>query len=149
MVWTSPPAATMVAEFNTAFDRDIPNEQMTADDFGVGDEPMLFGLIAEEFKELQEARAAGDLDGVIDALQDLKYVIYGYELRMGISSEDHFAEVHAANMRKLGPDGKPIYRDDGKILKPEGWTGPDHAKVRATVEQTGGIFMEAGTSTVH
>lgn len=40
-----------------------------------------------------------------------------------------FDEVHAANMRKLGPDGKPIYRADGKNIKPAGWVGPNHRRI--------------------
>lgn len=132
-IWIDVPAATLVAQFNQAFGNEIRNTPMTAEDIGEGDEPMLAGLIAEEYNEFQEARARGDLLGMIDALQDLKYVIYGYELRMGISSEEHFAEVHEANMRKLGPDGKPIRREDGKIIKPEGWVGPDHQAILDTI----------------
>jgi predicted HAD superfamily Cof-like phosphohydrolase len=67
-------------------------------------------------------------------------VIYGAELALGIHSDDHFEEVHGANMRKLGPDGKPIYREDGKVLKPEGWTGPDHAKILADLQRFDSMY---------
>jgi predicted HAD superfamily Cof-like phosphohydrolase len=139
-VWIDTPAATLVADFNQAFGNEIANQPMSQDDIGTELEEMLFGLIGEEMDELSDARQARDLLGIIDALQDLKYVIYGYELRLGISSEEHFAEVHYANMRKLGPDGKPIRRDDGKIIKPEGWTGPDHGELLAQIAERGCIF---------
>lgn len=139
-IWIDEPAANLVADFNQRMGYEIANTPMTEDDFETGDEEMLFGLVAEEFIELNEAREARDLAKFIDAFQDLKYVIYGYELRMGIASEEHFAEVHAANMRKFGIDGKPILREDGKILKPEGWTGPDHQAVLAAVEERGCIY---------
>src|SRR5690606_39786070 len=93
----------------------IADTPMTADDIGTEQECMLFSLIDEEFCELSDARQNRDLIGIIDALQDLKYVIYGYELRLGIATEEHFNEVHEANIRKFGPDGQPIRREDGKI----------------------------------
>lgn len=58
--------------------------------------------------------------GVADALVDMLYVIYGACLEFGINADAVFDEVHKSNMSKLGADGKPIYREDGKVLK-----GPD------------------------
>lgn len=55
-----------------------------------------------------------------DALVDLLYVIYGACLELGIDADAVFDEIHKSNMSKLGADGKPIYREDGKVLK-----GPD------------------------
>lgn len=139
-IWIDKPAATLVAEFNVAFENELANQPMSADDIGTDLECMLKSLIDEEYDEFIVAREAHDLEGVIDALQDLKYVIYGYELRLGIATEEHFAEVHSANMRKLGPDGKPIRRADGKIIKPEGWTGPDHGALIDAIEDRGCIY---------
>lgn len=119
----------LVAEFHEAFNHPVSQNLITPSDLTSDLGKLRQGLIAEEFNELIEAWDGGDVLGVIDALQDLKYVIYGTELALGIASEPHFMEVHAANMNKLGPDGKPIYREDGKVLKPEGWTGPDHQRV--------------------
>lgn len=85
-------------------------------------------LIREEAEELFSAPTMED---EVDALADLVYVCYGMAIEMGVDLDDVISEVHAANMRKLGPDGKPIYRDDGKILKPEGWEGPDIGAVLA------------------
>ena len=103
---------------------------------------MRMSLIAEEFAELvgavygQAARAEiessyrravaaddGTRDTVetADALADLIYVIYGMALETGIDLASVLAEVQRSNMSKLGADGKPVYREDGKVLK-----GPDY-----------------------
>ena len=103
---------------------------------------MRMSLIAEEFSELvgavygQAARAEiessyrravaaddGTRDTVetADALADLIYVIYGMALETGIDLPSVLAEVQRSNMSKLGADGKPVYREDGKVLK-----GPDY-----------------------
>lgn len=62
---------------------------------------------------------------VADALADIDYVVEGSRLAFGIDGAPIAAEVHRSNMAKLGPDGKPIIRPDGKRLKPPGWTPPD------------------------
>jgi predicted HAD superfamily Cof-like phosphohydrolase len=62
-------------------------------------------------------------------LADIHYVTFGADLAFGFPSERVFAEVHAANMRKAGPDGKVLRRADGKITKPVGWRPADVAKV--------------------
>lgn len=62
-----------------------------------------------------------------DALADLIYVIYGMALETGISLESVLGQVQASNMSKLGADGKPIYREDGKVLKGPGFFEPDIA----------------------
>jgi predicted HAD superfamily Cof-like phosphohydrolase len=66
-----------------------------------------------------------DLVGVADALGDLDYVVNGAALEHGIDLPAVTAEIHRSNMTKLGPDGKPIYREDGKILKGEGYEQPN------------------------
>lgn len=111
---------------------------------------MRTGLIAEEFAELTgavygaAARAeiekawarARELDDATrdtveaaDALADLVYVIYGMALETGIDLAAVLAEVQRSNMSKLGEDGKPIYRADGKVLKGPGYFRPDVAGV--------------------
>jgi predicted HAD superfamily Cof-like phosphohydrolase len=108
-------------------------------------------LIAEEFFELLEACGivpeldeGGDVGGLVasviehakpvvdlakfaDACGDLDYVVEGARIEFGIDGAPVASAIHAANMAKLGPDGKPIRRADGKSLKPEGWTPPDIA----------------------
>lgn len=88
-------------------------------------------LIEEELVELADALNDGDPVAVLDALTDLQYVLDGAYLSLGFAhvKDAALAEVHASNMRKLGPDGKPILRSDGKILKPAGWSPPDLGRV--------------------
>mgnify|MGYP000311711871 CR=1 FL=1 len=74
-------------------------------------------LIEEELDELKEAIANDDLVEVADALADLLYVVYGAGAAFGINLDACFHEVHSSNMSKLGEDGKPIYREDGKVMK--------------------------------
>lgn len=71
---------------------------------------------------------ARDTVEAADALADLVYVTYGMALESGISLPAVLAEVQASNMSKLGEDGKPIYREDGKVLKGPGFSPPDVAR---------------------
>jgi Uncharacterized protein conserved in bacteria len=82
-------------------------------------------LIDEEFKELQEAIAEGDIVGVADALTDILYVVYGAGATFGIDLDATYKEVHRSNMSKLDESGKPIYREDGKVLKGKNYSPPD------------------------
>ena len=84
-------------------------------------------LIEEELGEFKDAilSADGTLVDVADALSDLLYVVYGAGHSFGIDLDDCFAEVHRSNMSKLGEDGKPIYREDGKVLKGPNFSEPD------------------------
>ena len=78
-------------------------------------------LIEEELEEFKEAIENKDVVGVADALTDILYVTYGAGAAFGIDLDKCFEEVHNSNMSKLDRDGRPIYREDGKILK-----GPDY-----------------------
>lgn len=78
-------------------------------------------LIEEELTELKEAIENKDLVEVADALTDILYVTYGAGAAFGIDLDKCFKEVHNSNMSKLNRDGRPIYREDGKIMK-----GPDY-----------------------
>ena len=84
-------------------------------------------LISEEFDELREAiyTKEGTLVDVADALSDLLYVVYGAGHAFGIDLDKCFEEVHNSNMSKLDENGKPIYREDGKILKGSNFREPD------------------------
>ena|SRR5687768_628761 len=110
----------MVREFHEAFGVVNPDKPGFPDD-EVRD--LRLRLIDEEFIELWNAERSEDLVGVADALTDMAYVIYGMALQYGIDLDACFKEVHASNMSKLGADGKPIYREDMKILK-----GPNYFK---------------------
>ena len=84
-------------------------------------------LIREEFEELTVATNAMDIIEIADALTDILYVVYGAGQAYGIDLDECYAEVHRSNMSKLGEDGKPIYRADGKVLK-----GPDYSPPNLT-----------------
>ena len=80
-------------------------------------------LIKEELNELTEAMNNKDLLEVADALTDILYVTYGAGHAFGINLDKCFGEVQNSNMSKLGSDGKPIYNENGKVMK-----GPDYFK---------------------
>jgi predicted HAD superfamily Cof-like phosphohydrolase len=83
-------------------------------------------LHAEEYAELRTAMVDDeDLVGVADAICDLIYVLCGTAVSFGIPLDECFTEVQRSNMSKLGEDGKPIVRDDGKILKGPNFSEPD------------------------
>ncbi len=86
-------------------------------------------LIREEFEELKLAIERGDLVAIADALGDLGYVIAGAALEFGIPLERVLEEIHRSNMSKLGADGKPITRADGKSLKGPNYRPPNIAAV--------------------
>ena len=88
-------------------------------------------LIEEELQELKDGILLGDgtLVDVADALTDLLYVVYGAGHSFGINLDKCFEEVHNSNMSKLGNDGKPIYREDGKILKGKNFREPNLKEV--------------------
>ncbi len=77
-------------------------------------------------EEVREFMAAQTMLDQADAIIDLLYFAFGTLVEMGVSCPyTLFKAVHEANMAKLWPDGKPHYRDDGKVRKPEGWEGPE------------------------
>jgi predicted HAD superfamily Cof-like phosphohydrolase len=84
-------------------------------------------LLQEEVGEFITASEKGDLVAIADALADIAYVVYGTALTYGIDLDSALREVHRSNMRKLGNDGKPLIRDDGKVLKSERYFPPDIA----------------------
>ena len=82
-------------------------------------------LIEEELEELQYAIDNQNMVDTADALTDLLYVVYGAGHAFGIDLDDCFKEVHHSNLSKLGPDFRPIKREDGKVLKPDTYFPPD------------------------
>ncbi|MCT4608946.1 MAG: nucleoside triphosphate pyrophosphohydrolase family protein [Pelagimonas sp.] len=91
---------------------------------------MRLAILEEEVSELREAAEAGDMVEVLDALCDIQYVLDGTFLEFGLHpvKSDAMAEVHASNMSKLGADGKPVLREDGKVLKGPAFRRPDLAQ---------------------
>jgi predicted HAD superfamily Cof-like phosphohydrolase len=86
-------------------------------------------LIKEELSELTEAMNNKDLLEVADALTDILYVTYGAGHAFGIDLDKCFEEVQNSNMSKLGNDGKPIYNDNGKVMKGPNYFKPDLKKI--------------------
>lgn len=93
-----------------------------------------FNLMKEENEEYLEAAKEGNLVEVGDALGDMLYILCGTIISHGFQEkmEAIFDEIQRSNMSKLGEDGKPIYRDDGKVLK-----GPNYFKpnLKAIIEE--------------
>lgn len=90
-----------------------------------------FKLMAEENDEYLEAAKNGDMVEVADALGDMMYILCGTILSHGMQHkiEEIFEEIQRSNMSKLGEDGKPIYREDGKVLKGPNYFKPNIAKI--------------------
>jgi predicted HAD superfamily Cof-like phosphohydrolase len=88
-------------------------------------------LLGEELEEYAEACDEGNIVGVADALADQLYILLGTMLVHGMQDkiEEIFDEVQRSNMSKLGSDGKPIYREDGKVLKGPDFTEPNIADI--------------------
>ena len=82
-------------------------------------------LIQEELEELSDAVADRDMIQIADALTDLLYVVYGAGHSFGLDLDECFEEVHRSNMSKLGENGRPIHREDGKVMKGPGYFEPD------------------------
>lgn len=96
-------------------------------DLGIDKNLLRFNLMDEENKEYFEAAQRDDLVEVADALGDILYILCGTILEHGMQYkiEEVFEEIQRSNMSKLGTDGKPIYREDGKVLKGPDYFGPD------------------------
>ncbi|MGX2993961.1 pyrophosphohydrolase domain-containing protein [Streptomyces sp. JNUCC 64] len=86
-------------------------------------------LLDEEVAEVAEVAVDGPLDRLAHELADVVYVAYGTALVHGIDLDRVIAEIHHANMSKLGPDGVPRVRADGKVLKGDHYQPPDVAAV--------------------
>ena len=85
-------------------------------------------LIKEELTELTEAMNNKDLLEVADALTDILYVTYGAGHAFGINLDKCFQEVQNSNMSKLDENGKPIYNEQGKVMKGPNYFKPDLSK---------------------
>jgi predicted HAD superfamily Cof-like phosphohydrolase len=114
-----------VDEFHAAFNLPRAETPLLPD---ISTRELRKALLREEFEEYLAAEADDDIVEVADALADIIYIACGTAVAYGIPLDMVFAEVHRSNMDKLGPDGKPIYREDGKVLKPAGWQPPDILK---------------------
>ena len=109
----------LAGDFMDAFGQEVKTEPEFPD---FSTRELRLELIREEYEELEEAIENRDIVEVADALTDLLYVIYGAGHAFGIDLDACYTEVHYSNMSKLGPDGTPLKREDGKVIKgPEFW----------------------------
>ena len=112
----------LVGDFMEAFGQTVQVDP-TWPDFSTRE--LRLELISEEFSELAQAIDDRDMIQIADALTDLLYVVYGAGHAFGIDLDECFQEVHSSNMSKLGSNGKPIHREDGKVMKEPGYFEPD------------------------
>lgn len=113
-----------ITEFNEAFGCPAPKKPTT-----VANSKLRSKLIIEELTEYNDAVKDNDIVEIADAIGDMLYLVLGAAVEHGIEIEPVFDEIHLSNMSKLDSDGKPIYREDGKVLKGENYFKPDIKKV--------------------
>jgi len=98
---------------------EFPNEKITK---------LRYDLIKEELEELGQAIKDKDIKEVADALTDILYVTYGAGHAFGIDLDKCFEEVQSSNMSKLDVNGRPIYNENGKVMKGPNYFKPDLSK---------------------
>lgn len=118
-----------VAKFHKAFGLGIAAEPTAS--LGQINNRLRFELMKEENEEYLAAANANNLIEVADALGDMLYILCGTILEHGMQDkiEEVFAEIQRSNMSKLGVDGLPVYRDDGKVLKGPNYSRPNLNKI--------------------
>jgi len=116
---------THVRNFHDAFG--IENASQITARLSEQDYMLRYDLMKEENDEYIEACRNNDLVEIADALGDQLYILCGTILKHGLENkiEEVFLEIQRSNMSKLGANGKPIYREDGKVLKGENYFKPD------------------------
>ena len=112
-----------VKEFHKAFKLDYLDKPKA--NLGADKNKLRFNLMKEENEEYFEAANNNDIVEVADALGDMLYILCGTIIEHGMQYkiDEIFSEIQNSNMSKLGSDGNPIYREDGKVLK-----GPNYFK---------------------
>jgi len=120
-----------VETFHNAFG--IENHYQPTAALSSAEVQLRYDLMKEENDEYLEAAQRGDLIEVADALGDQLYILCGTILRHGLQHKivEVFEEIQRSNMSKLDENGKPIYREDGKVLKSALYFRPDIAKILA------------------
>ena len=118
-----------VKEFHKAFKLDYLDEPKA--DLGTDKNKLRFNLMKEENEEYFEAANNNDMVEVADALGDMLYILCGTIIEHGMEHkiDEIFREIQNSNMSKLGADGIPIYREDGKVLKGPNYFKPDIAGI--------------------
>ena len=120
-----------VKEFHSAFGLGV-NEIPTGH-LGETVNMLRYNLMKEENEEYLEAVMNNDKIEIADALGDMLYILCGTIISHGLQHkiEEVFDEIQRSNMSKLGHDGKPIYREDGKVMKGPNYFKPDFREILA------------------
>ena len=118
-----------VTQFHTAFK--IGHRETPKANLGKAKNTLRFNLMKEENEEYLEAANNDDLVEVADALGDMLYILCGTLIEHGLQDKitEVFDEIQRSNMSKLGADGQPIYREDGKVLKGPNYFKPNIAAI--------------------
>ena len=118
-----------VKEFHTAFK--IGHSETPIACLGESKHTLRYNLMKEENEEYLEAVQNNDLTEIADALGDMMYILCGTIIEHGMQHkiEEVFDEIQRSNMSKLGEDGQPIYREDGKVMKGPNYFKPDFSKI--------------------
>jgi predicted HAD superfamily Cof-like phosphohydrolase len=118
-----------VKEFHTAFK--IGHSENPIATLAETKHVLRFNLMKEENEEYLEAVENNDLVEIADALGDMMYILCGTIIEHGLQDkiEAVFDEIQRSNMSKLGKDGEPVYREDGKVLKGPNYFKPDFSKI--------------------
>ena len=109
----------------------VPYNQSPIAEIGEERTKLRFELMKEENEEYQTAVQNNDIVEIADSLGDMLYILCGTIIEHGLQYkiEEVFDEIQNSNMSKLGADGKPIYREDGKVLKGPNYFPPNIAKI--------------------
>lgn len=118
-----------VKEFHTAFE--IGFSEIPKADLDEAKKVLRYNLMKEENEEYLEAVQNNDLIEIADALGDMLYILCGTIIEHGLHDkiEAVFEEIQRSNMSKLDNNGKPIYREDGKVMKGPNYFKPDFTKI--------------------
>ncbi|WPR71523.1 nucleoside triphosphate pyrophosphohydrolase family protein [Flavobacterium sp. NG2] len=118
-----------VKEFHTAFR--IGHSETPIANLEEEKKILRYNLMKEENEEYLEAVKNNDLVEIADALGDMMYILCGTIIEHGLQDkiEAVFDEIQRSNMSKLGEDGNPIYREDGKVMKGPNYFKPDFSKI--------------------
>ena len=114
-----------VKKFMVTFGQEVKNKAEFPDEKIT---KLRYDLIKEELEELGQAIKDKDIKEVADALTDILYVTYGAGHAFGIDLDKCFEEVQSSNMSKLDANGKPIYNENGKVMKGPNYFKPDLSK---------------------
>lgn len=119
--------ADRISEFHSAFNCEIDQPELISNPDYI---KLRIKLIQEETKELtdqlwDDCQSGNISPNLLKEMADVLYVTYGLAVGLGLDVDQAFHRVHISNMSKLDNDGKPIYREDGKVLKGPNYKAPD------------------------